>query len=295
MNYAKLSIISFLAIVFSSCKDNRVSLGTVEYYPSFLWVKSDIKPITKTFEFEFSQDAQNDPLSFAEFQFVDNEGKVISTDVLIVSIDGRQLSDNRFKIRSDVKSKEVTFAFAPKAQSGKHQGYLRLISHKLDRIDSQQLKPGQKVDAFQWTLQYEKSMNPLAKALMWIGIAIIACLLLWFILLRPILYPHFGKITKSILIEKEGVIVGQMSYVFKGARKVVFYNQKENQSQLKRILVGETRTFVNPIFSSKLTFSPRKRDVAAYGTNYSVKPNPIPRSSIATITNSQQKLTITLR
>lgn len=295
MNYVKLLLISFIAIAFSSCKDKAVSFGTVEYYPSFLWVESNLKPVTKTLDFDFSQDAQNDPQSFAEFQFVDNEGKEIGTDILIVSIDGKQLSSNRFKVGSDVKSKEVTFAFTPQAQSGKHQGYLRLISHKLDRIDSQKLSPGQQVDAFQWTLQYEKSMNPLAKVLMWIMIVIASCLLLWFIVLRPTLYPHFGKFTKSILLEKDGALVGQLNYAFKGARKVVFYNQKVKQSLLQRIFVGETKTLVNPNFKSKLTFTPRKRNAVALGAGYSVTPNPIPKSGIATIIDIQQNLTITLR
>lgn len=295
MKFAKLIIISFMTIVFSSCEDKSTSFGTVEYYPPFLWAESETRPVTKIFEFDFSQDAQNDPRSFAEFQFVDNEGRAIGTDILLLSIDGQQLKDNRFKVDSKVKSKEVTFSFAPQARSGKYQGFLRLVSHNLDRIDAQQLSPGQEVDAFQWTLQYEKSMNPLAKGLMWAVIIIVSCFLLWFIFLRPALCPHFGKFTKSILIEKEGVIVGQLNYSFKGARRVVFYNKKEKQSLLKRLFVGETRTLVNPNFSPKLTFVPQKRGAAAYGTEYSVKPNPIPRSSIATITNNRQKLTITLR
>lgn len=279
----------------SSSKDNTEPFGTVEYYPSFLWVKSNIKPVTQTIEFDFSRDAQNDSLSFAEFQFVDNDGKVIGTDILQVSVDGQQLSNNSFKVGSNVTSKKITFSFTPEAQGGKHQGYLRLISHHLDRIDSQLLRPGQQVNAFQWTLKYDKCMNPLAKGLMWIIIFIASCLLLWFIILRPIFYPHFAKFTKSILIEKDGKKIRQLNYAFKGARKVIFYNQKVKQSLLKRIFVGETRTLVDPNFTSKLTFSPHKRDAIASGVGYSVRPNPIPRSGIATITNTQQKLIITLR
>jgi len=154
--------------------------------------------------------------------------------------------------------------------------------------------PGQSVDVFQWTLHYEKFMNPLAKIFLWIGITIVLGLLLWFIILRPTLYPHFGKFTKSILIEKNGGIVGQQTCPFKGAMKVVFYNQKVKQSLLERIFVGEIRTFVNPTFTSRLTFSPRKRNAMAHGIGYSIKPNPIPRNGIATITHAQDKIKITL-
>lgn len=291
-----LFIFSSIIIIFlTSCKkDESVSFGTVEYYPSFLWVDSNIKPLTKTFDFDFSQDAKDDN-SFAEFQFVDNEGKPISSQIMQVTIDGKQIENNKFRIYSDVTSKELTFTFSPEAEKGKHQGYLKLTNHKLDRLDSEQLTNNQQVDAFQWTLNYDKGMNPLAKVLMWIGIVILSLLALWFIILRPILYPHFAKFTKSVLIEKDGKIVAQLNFAFKGARKVVFYNQKKKQSFWNKLFVGEIRTLVNPNFVSELTFVPRKNNANAYGSGYTIQPNPIPRSGIAKITYSQEKLIITLR
>lgn len=279
----------------TSCKkDESVSFGTVEYYPSFLWVDSNITPVTKTFDFDFSQDAK-DNNSFAEFQFVDNEGKPISPKTMQVTIDGKQIENNRFRINSDVTSKELTFTFSPEAEKGKHQGYLKLISHNLDRLDSQPLANNQQVDAFQWTLNYDKGINPLAKVLMWIGFLILVLLALWFFALRPILYPHFAKFTKSVLIEKDGKIVGQLNFAFKGARKVIFYNQKKKQSFWNKLFIGEIRTLVNPNFVSELTFVPRKKNANAHGVGYTIQPNPIPRSGIAKITYSQEKLIITLR
>lgn len=286
---------SMVLIFLSSCKkDESVSFGTVEYYPAFLWVDSNITPVKKTFDFDFSQDAK-DHNSFAEFQFVDNDGNPISTNIMQVTIDGKQIEDNRFKISSDVTSKELTFTFSSKAKKGKHQGYLKLISHKLDRLDSQPLTNNQQVDAFQWTLNYDKGMNPLAKVLMWIGIVFLALLALWFFILRPMLYPHFAKFTKSVLIEKDGKIVAQLNFAFKGARKVVFHNQKKKQSIWNKLFVGEIRTLVNQNFVSELTFVPKKNNANAHGVGYTIHPNPVPRSGIAKITYSQEKLIITLR
>lgn len=290
-----IMIFLFALLPFTSCDDNAVSFGSVEYYPAFLWVDANITPVTKTFEFDFSLDAQNDSKSFAEFQFVDNNGNSISTDVMQVRDGDQTLKDNRFRVPSNIKSKELTFTFSPNALNGKHQGYLKLISHNLDRIESEQLKPGDKPGVFQWTLHYDKTMNPLAKTLLCILIMIIACLLLWFILLRPSLYPHFGKFTKSILIKQNDTIIGQLNYAFKGARKVVFYDKKIKQSYWNRIFVGEIKTYVNPIFKTKLTFSPKKKNAAAFGIGYTVNPNPIPRSGVATINNYAEKLSIILR
>ena len=284
-----------ILVFLSSCKnDESVSFGTVEYYPSFLWEESNITPVTKTFDFDFSQDAKDDN-SFAEFQFVDNDGKPISTNIMQITIDGKQIENNRFRINSDVTSKELTFTFSPEAEEGKHQGYLKLISHQLDRLDSQPLNNGQQVDAFQWTLNYDKDMNPLAKVLMCIGIVVLALLALWFLILRPMLYPHFAKFTKSVLIEKDGKIVAQLNFAFKGARKVVFHNQKRKQSFWNKFFVGEIRTLVNPNFVSELTFVPKKNNASAHGVGYTIQPNPVPRSGIAKITCSLEKLIITLR
>lgn len=295
MRTFKLFSILIIGFCLTSCHDNSVSFGTVEYYPKFLWVDSNIDPVTKTFDFDFSQDAKNDESTFAEFQFVDNDGNPISTDVLHVYMDGEQLPNNKFRVKSDVTSKELRFEFTPDAKNGKHQGYLKLIDHRLDRLDSQELSKGQKVDAFQWTLEFEKSMNPLLKGIMWFFIILISCLLIWFIILRPIIYPHFGKFTKSILIKKNGQIVGQLNCAFKGSKKVVFYKQKIKQSFWNRIFTGEIKTLVNPNFNYKLTFTPKRRNAAAFGAGYSVSPNPIPQSGIATIKNIQDNLIITLQ
>ena len=288
-------IVSIILISLSSCKkDESVTFGTVEYYPSFLWVDSKTTPITKTFEFDFSQDAK-DYDSYAEFQFVDNEGKPINTEIMQVFADGQQLKDNKFRVGSNVKSIDLTFKFCPNAENGKHQGYLKLIGHKLDRIDSQELCARQQVDVFQWTLGFDKRMNPLAIFLMWMIIIIFIALVIWFLLIRPILYPHFGKFTKSLLIEKDNKIIAQMNYSFKGAKKVIFSSRKEKQSLLNKFFTGEIKYLTNPVFVDKLTFSPRKRCAAVYGNGYIIKPNPIPRSGIATINNIQQKLVIKIR
>lgn len=294
MKYIKCHILLLTLLFVTSCDNNSVSFGTVEYYPSFLWVKSNITPVEKTFEFNFSQDAQQDSKSYAEFQFVDNNGNPISTSLMQVSDEEGELKDNKLRVSSNVKSKVLTFVFSPNASYGKHQGYLKLIGHDLDRIESQPLKPGDKIDVFQWTLHYDKAMNPLAKILLCIFTAIVACLMLWFLVVRPSVYPHFGKFRKSILIKQNDVIVGQLNFAFTGARKVVFYDRKVQQSIWSRIFIGEIKTYVNPLFKTKLTFTPKRRNAAAFGTRYSVNPNPIPRSGIATINNQFEKISMTL-
>ena len=291
-NYLYITIASFFLICLSSCKkDESVSFGTVEYYPSFLWVDSKTTPVTKTFNFDFSQDAKQYN-SYAEFQFVDNGGKAISTDIMQIKIDGKKCPNNRFRISSDVASKELTFEFSPNAQDGKHQGYLKLVSHQLDRLDSQPLKAGQKVDAFQWTLNYDKRMNPLAKVLMWIGIGLLAMLTIWFFIFRPIFYPRFGSIQKTFNVPGMAPLIVR----FKGARMVVVAaSHPKKQSAWNRFWKGKIIYKTHPAFVAPIIFKPSKnKSVLAkvqVGT-YQVMPNPMPGIGSATIIDIKKNLKI---
>lgn len=292
MKRSFLIIASILLICLSSCKkDESVSFGTVKYYPNFLWVDSKTTPVTKTFDFDFSQDAK-DYDSFAEFQFVDNEGKTISTNIMQIMIDGKECPNNRFRISSDIASKELTIKFSPNAQDGKHQGYLKLVGHELDRLDSQPLKAGQKVDAFQWTLNYDKRMNPLAKVLMWIGIGLLAMLTIWFFIFRPIFYPRFGSIQKTFNVPGMAPLIVR----FKGARKVVVAaSHPKRQSAWNRFWTGKILYKTHPAFVSPIVFKPKKGHKVfsrVQAGSYQVMPNPMPGIGAATIIDIQKNLKI---
>lgn len=276
----------------TSCKkDESISFGTVEYYPGFLWSDPNLTPVTKTFDFDFSPDAKSEA-SFAEFQFVDNDDKPISTSIMQVIIDGKEITNNRFKISSDVTSKEITFKFSPDAESRKYQGYLKLVDHTLDRIDSQPLQAGQQINAFQWTLVYEKEMNPLAKLFMWILFIIASSLAIWFAIMRSIVYPRFKSIKKGFYFKNYQPI----TINFKGSRLVVLDNKVHKQSYWDRIFKGKILYKQHPAFHTPIFFLPRKNGVLVKTdfTKYKVSVNPIPRIGTSEITDiiNNHKITI---
>ena len=284
-----------ILICLTSCKKDEtvkvVSFDTVKYYPSFLWVDAKMIPVTKTFDFDFSQDAKDDN-SFAEFQFVDNVGKPISTNVMQVKIDEKEIANNIFRVNSDVCSKDLTFTFSPNAEEGKYQGYLKIINHTLDRLDSQPLNSGQQVDAFQWTLYFDKVMNPLARVLMWIGIGMLALLALWFFIFKPILYPRFGSIQKTINVPGMAPLIVK----FKGAKMVIVAaTHQKKQSGWNRFWTGKILYKTHPAFVSPIVFKPcRGRKILArvQAGTYQVMPNPMPGIGSATITDIKKNLRI---
>ena len=283
----KLSILLFICIFFASCKDESVNFGTVEYYPSFLWEDANISPVTKIMDCDFSLDAQNDANSFAEFQFVDNDGRPVSTSEMQVKVDGVPAKNNVFRVNSKTKSIKLEFTFSPDAETGKHQGYLKLINHELDRLDSHQLSSGLKIDIFQWTLNYDKRMNPLAFVLMWIEIITFGAVLLWLLFLKRMFYPQFRAINKMMIIPNQAPI----SLRFKGKRMIIIDNQHHKQSLWNRFWTGEIQYIQTPYITTKIVLKPVRRGkqimFISNATNYICTPNPISMqsSSVMDITN----------
>ena len=289
----KLSILLFICIILVSCKDESVDFGTVEYYPAFLWEDANISPVTKTMDCDFSLDAQNDANSFAEFQFVDNEGKAVPTSEMQVKVDGIVAKKNIFRVYSKTKSVKLEFTFSPDAKTGKHQGYLKLINHELDRLDSHQLSSGQKIDVFQWTLNYDKGINPLAFILLCIGVVILSCLSLWFLFIQRLVYPVIKLSRIEVKETSENKRINR-------CRKVVFCNKKSKQSVLSKIFTGKILYVSNSIWTSDWELKPgkEKRTVKPmlHG-NYTMSPMKVYLKSMDefSLTNIQNKSVIHLK
>lgn len=273
----------------------RQKMGKVSHYDEFLFVRSKIVPINHAIDFTFNDDAKADKNAFAEFAFVNNNGQAIGPNDMIVTVDGEKLNNNRFRVTPSHDKVNIEISFPSGAKKGKRQGYLRLVNHNLHRLNSNECS-GQTADAFQWTVYNSKTMNPLAKALMWLGILVISALLLWFIVIKPIKYPRFSRFRKMVLVKKNGVVAAQFTCNFKGARRVIFATKKQPQSALNKLFTGRIDTIVNPIFEEPITFLPRKKKKAmAKGKGYLFKPNPIPQSGVAEISAPAKKLIINLQ
>ncbi len=288
--------IALSAMLFTGCSDASEDFGVAYSYSSFLWVDAKSVAVEKTFDFEFSKDAVDSRDRFAEFTFIDNEGKPVSQKELKIYVDDELAPGNRFLVKSGDKSKCLRFEFTPEAKKGTHQGYLRLGRHNLHRLGNQELRGAGPFDAFQWTLKYDKKLNPLVVALIWLGILLASLLFLLFMVLRLVLYPHFGRMKRVMILKQDGATVCQRNIVFTGARRVVFAQKKVKQSIWKKLFVGKTVTVVDPRFIDNLTFTPRKRKKAVVrGNNYDIQPNPMPYNGKTVIKNPSRKLEITLQ
>mgnify|MGYP004479402465 FL=1 len=273
----------------------RQKMGKVFHYDDFFFVHGKTVPIIHEMEFSFNDDAKAAKNAFAEFAFVDNNGQSISPKDMIITVDGNTLQNNRFFVTPSQNKITIEISFSSDARRGKYQGYLRLVSHNLHRLNNNECI-GQFADAFQWTIYNNKTMNPLEKVLIWMGILVTSALLLWFIVIKPIKYPRFSKFKKTVLIKKNEVIIAQFTCNFKGARRVIFAAKKQKQNALNKLFTGRIDTIVNPIFEEPLSFIPRTtRKAMVKGRGYQANPNPISQSGVAEISAPARRLIINLQ
>lgn len=293
----RILLLSFLtAILFVACQEenglHKACLGECTYYPSFLWSDADTCGVTKHLFLDFNNDAKDDEETFVEIVFVDKEGNPVPDDVLEITIDGIIIKDNTFKVYSAETEKEVKFRYLPKAESGNHQGYIKLLSYKLDRCEDKELN-GSPTEVMRWDLRFNKCMNPLAKGLMWICILLLTLFFVWLLILRPILYPRFKSIRKGIYFKD----CPPLTINFKGTRLVILDNKSHKQSTWDRLFKGKIIYKQHPALSTIITMKPHKRGVMVVTdtSKYIVTPNPMPKIGSAIMNDLVNKTNIEIK
>lgn len=137
----------------------------------------------------------------------------------------------------------LSIVFNPNAEQGKRYLEIRQVtSQELDNINDHPVK--------QYLLQlrsdYEVKWNPLKTILMWLGILILAALVLWFAMIKRIIYPSIS--IRSIQINDPYYCRLNV----KGKRRVVFTDKAVRQSLLSRIFTGEILYKIHDIWTSPL-------------------------------------------
>lgn len=222
-------------------------MGEAEWYDSFLFCGAkesdtlyvDLKAI-------FNEEAKKDGSSFC-VKVTDNEGL---KDYKLL-FNGEEIADGiiRFDAKQMPEKTLLGIVFNPDAKEGKH--YLNIKANcktELERVN------GIPAEQYEVSLRssYDVVWNPLKTFLFWLLIAIITALLIWFVILKHIIYPTFG--TSSVMITDPYY----SNIKIKGARKMIFSNKQLEQSTLNKIFTGKIICNVNPCWSQPLILEPAK-------------------------------------
>lgn len=268
--------------------------GKASYCEPFLMSKESKTSVSVNIGVAFSEQAQKEQSSAVMKVFlVDKKGENViapSSKNLRILADGKELSeDGTVELTPDVTNVVLSIEGSSKTESSKYYGRIELVPSNLENSTINGTS-----EAFMWHFRFVHKMNPFMVGLIWLLGIVLACLLIWFICLRPVFYKKFGSLRKSLIIKG----YSPLTIKFKGARQVVLSATKpqKTQSLLNRIFTGKIVYKVHPAFTKPIVFKPGvKRNILVMAKDYRVSPNPMPGFGEATIIRKADNVTISVR
>ena len=220
----------------------ETDMGKATWYDDFLfWGASDPDTLSVDLKAVFNDEARKDG-SVVQLQIKDeNEAKDFQ-----LFYNGQPLSNNLIAFNAKSSNPSIlSVVFNPDAKEGKR--FLKVKATAKQELDNINDQPVEKYDL---TLRskYVVNWNPLKTILMWLGILILAVLILWFLVVKHFIYPSIG--VKTIQINDPYFCKVNV----KGKRRVIFTNINMKQSFLNRLFTGEILYKKNEIWTSPLAF-----------------------------------------
>ncbi|MBO4754285.1 MAG: VWA domain-containing protein [Bacteroidales bacterium] len=274
----------------------EIDLGEAEWYGSFWW--SDAKAQdTLTFDLnpQFNESASkmgaHIQLRFSETTTDKDKPLGLQCQLLF----NGEPSDGNLNIDP---GQPAVLSIIPNTDSREGKHYYQLISVPSSKRNLENIN-GEPVSDYQLTLRssYDVDMNPLKWAVIIICAIILALLIVWFLIMRPLLYPTIRL--SSIQMECQPIYKNPR---IKGCRRVVFSNRRRQQSLLNRIFTGEVKYITEDFWDKEWSLVPgsKKTRVRALGVSgYAMNPpgntiealTPVEMKSLAT----GKKIKITLK
>lgn len=255
-----LAVISMLTIGCSKENDkNTVLWGKTNTYDPFLWKKQTPDTLKQTLCFDFNDDAvkyMSSPLKLGVFEKDENGHlRQVKPDEMELFVNGKPVEGNVISVDASEKEAEIGVVFNSNAENKTHYWYIKPIDTTgLDRINDRD-SYGNDEAVMEIKLQKHHVMNPLAKGLMWLGIIVLAALILWFTILKTMVFPTF-RVTR---LQLEGPAPYFSQLKIKGYRKCMLSASPKKQNWLDRIFTGAIKYETNPIWSTPIVIEPRNR------------------------------------
>lgn len=276
----KIILLLFISVFFIGCSNKEINLEgvnfeTAEYYDNFLFVPAKSIPTSKKMEINFNDWAKYNNSHVTLLMYSQNEANTNpyyfgseSSPLISLYLNDKLCQNGEIKLNKESeKILDLRIEFSPEAEEGLYTGFFVVMNSKIDRINNiDNISNQSKI--FEWSVRYNIVMNPLKLALLWVIVAIVLSLFIWFVFFRNLIYPKMrkGKImintpyTKSIKIA--------------GARKLVFTTKSKKQKTLHKIFAGKILYEKNPLWDSEIVFYPKdKRSLRIKtGVDYTVTP-----------------------
>lgn len=191
-----------------------------------------------------SEIAQNVELQL--YKKVDNQVMAVPTSEVQLFADGAICPNNVICIFPHTKSVRVGLVFTQEAQRGDYKWYLKVKDGgDVEVLNGFDLTDNASKEIFEWQAKKQVKMNPLANGMMLGGIGFVVLILVWFSVIRFLLYDYF-KIAKVNLDTSEKLYTKRV----KGLLSLTFTAKRQQQSILERWFVGKRMYVVDSFFET---------------------------------------------
>lgn len=238
----------------------EIDAGKTSSYPAFLFSRAK-HPDTRTFSLNTKwNDAEG-----AYMTMTIGCDKIKPKDYT-VSYNGEPVKNGRFTIRSDDEVSTLAITLADGLKAGKYIFQLNGNGQNLETINDERTTQYDNTVR----LKYYVKWNPLAVILAIIGLVLAAALVLWFLMLKLVIYPTFRvgryQVSSPYFSQKS----------IKGARMVVFTNSAKRQGSLSRLFTGRIVYECNDFWTSEWRMTPSANRkgcrVSGLSPNYIIDP-----------------------
>lgn len=276
--------LALLSAILMGC--SQVSLDTnrfqIQSFDDFLWKKHIPDTIKTVINTEFAEcDGIAEPL---KLQICDDFDKPIPTSIAQIYVNGDISQDNTISID---KNQDSTYVWIVLGNSVTHKDTefrwnLSVVNNPgLLRINEAPPSVGLSIPDVTISGSNDHISNPLAVIVIWIGIALLSLLLLWFILLRPIIFRKFRFDELKIVYMEEGARVGApQDITLSHARKLILGQNPQKQGGFNRFWTGriiylehdfwEHEVEISPCGDDGLSFNETSKEDTIYRTRSSM-------------------------
>ena len=276
----KITLLLFISTFFVGCSTKEINLEgvsfeTAEYYDTFLFIPAKSTPTSRKMTIKFNDWAKHNNSHVTLLMCYQNEGNTNtcylgteSSPLISIYLNDKLCQDGEIKLNKETeKILDLRIEFSPEAEEGLYTGYIVVMNSKIDRINNiENISSQSKV--FEWSIRYNIVMNPLKFAMLWVTIAIVLSLFIWFVFFRNIIYKKMrkGKIMINTPYTKSIKIVG--------GRKLVLTTKTKKQKPLHKIFAGKILYETNPLWDSEIIFYPKDKHSLRIktGVDYTVIP-----------------------
>ncbi len=266
--FINICFVAAMAVCLSSCGSNEGQgyyIGKSKGYSDFLWKKFDWNKVelpTQSLQLDMGELHFTQPIKL-QVVYLDENGNYLPVNSskgrhITVLQNGKALEGSDIVIRPVDKNLDLQFRFNKVANPGTYRLFLKILDcGDLDQINGEEAKAGHVIGTgLEWQVKYEYGLNPLLIGLIWLCIIIVAILVLWFALLRWIIFPTFAFDNLQVTYFDGEVRKGREDCTLHGARKIICSASPNSQSGLNKLICGRIEYLTNPFWATTVEMTP---------------------------------------